>query len=210
MKEALRASPMRTSSLLREELDREINREVEEVLVRARQQAESLLADAHLEQEHRLAQAGERLRQELVDRRRRALSRAELEGRNSLLQLKRELLDQVLAALRERYLDLARERPERLGELLWTFYLDGRRLLPRGPVRVRVGREGGSVRDRLAKEENAEVVNDERLHGLVMENTAGTIRCDYSLDAMLQRLRAEREADIESLLFGESHGSGKA
>jgi vacuolar-type H+-ATPase subunit E/Vma4 len=200
---------MRTSSLLREELDREINREVEEVLARARRQAESLLADARLEQEQRLSQAGERLRQDLADRRRRALSRADLEGRNSLLQLKRELVDQVLAAVRERYLGLARERPERLGEHFWTYYLDGRRLLPEGPVRVRVGREGESVRDRLAREENVEVVNDERLHGLVMENSAGTICCDYSLDAMLQRLRAEREADIEALLFGENHGSGK-
>jgi vacuolar-type H+-ATPase subunit E/Vma4 len=53
------------------------------------------------------------------------------------------------------------------------------------------------------------VVNDERLHGLVMENAAGTVCCDYSLDAMLHRLRAEREADIEALLFGENHGSGK-
>jgi V/A-type H+-transporting ATPase subunit E len=200
---------MRTSTLLREELDREIDREVEEVLARARRKAESLLADARLEQERRLAQAGERLRQELADRRRRALSRADLEGRNSLLQLKRELVDQVLAAVRERYLGLARERPERLGELFWTYYLDGRRLLPEGPVRVRVGREGESVRDRLAGEENVEVAADERLHGLVMENLAGTICCDYSLDAMLQQLRAEREADIEALLFGENHGSSK-
>lgn len=200
---------MRTSALLREELDREIDREVVEVLARARRQAESLLADARLEQAQRLAQAGERLRHELADRRRRALSRADLEGRNSLLQLKRELLDQVLAAMRERYLVLARERPKRLDELFWTYYLDGRRLLPEGPVRVRVGREGESVRDRLAREENVEVVNDERLHGLVMENAAGTVCCDYSLDAMLHRLRAEREADIEALLFGENHGSGK-
>lgn len=190
-------------------MDREIDREVVEVLARARRQAESLLADARLEQAQRLAQAGERLRHELADRRRRALSRADLEGRNSLLQLKRELLDQVLAAMRERYLVLARERPKRLDELFWTYYLDGRRLLPEGPVRVRVGREGESVRDRLAREENVEVVNDERLHGLVMENAAGTVCCDYSLDAMLHRLRAEREADIEALLFGENHGSGK-
>jgi len=200
---------MRTSSLLREELDREINREVEEVLARARRQAESLQADARLEQEQRLTQAGERLRKELADRRRRALSRAELEGRNSLLQLRRDLVDQVMVAVRERYLILARERPERLAELFWSYYLDGRRQLPEGPLRVWVGREGEAVRDRLSREKNVEVVTDERLHGLVMQNAAGTIRCDYSLDAMLQRLRAEREADIEALLFEENHGSGK-
>jgi len=201
---------MRTGSLLREELDREIDREVEEVLARARRQAETLLGDARLEQKLRLAQAGERLRQELADRRRRALSRAELEGRNSLLKLKRELVDQVLTAVRERHLSLARDRPERLGELFWTYYLDGLRLLPEGPVRVRVGKEGASVSERVEREENVEVVKEDRMHGLVMENAAGTICCDYSLDAMLHRLRAEREADIEALLFGENHGSGKA
>jgi hypothetical protein len=42
-----------------------------------------------------------------------------------------------------------------------------------------------------------------------MENAAGTVCCDYSLDVMLQRLRAEREADIEALLFEENHGGGK-
>lgn len=200
---------MMSESPLREELDREIDREVEEVLARARRQAEALLSDARLQQKQRLEQAGERLRQDLADRRRRALSRAELEGRNRLLQLRRELIDRLMAAARERYLGLARERPERLAELFWSYYLDGRRQLPEGTLRVRIGREGESVRDRLAKEKGVEVVADERLHGLLMENAAGSIRCDYSLDAMLQRLRAEREADIESLLFEENHGRGK-
>lgn len=207
MREGLAAEAMTTGSMLREELNRAIDREVEEVLERARRQADSLLADARLQQQKRLEQAGERLQKELSDRRRRALSQAELEGRNTLLRLRRELVDQVMEAARERYRQLIRERPERLGELLWTFYLLGRRQLPEGPVRVRIGREGEAIRDRLAGEKNIEVALDEHLHGLVMENAAGTIRCDFSLDLLLQRLRGEREADIENLLFEEADGS---
>jgi vacuolar-type H+-ATPase subunit E/Vma4 len=191
---------------LKGELEREIDREVEAILARARREGETLLADARLRREKLLSESRARLEQDLAARRRRAFSRAEMEGRNALLRLRRELVDRALAEAHRQAEAMAGERPERYAELLRSLLGAARRLLPPGPLRVRLGDGEGMLPARLQAEGAVEVSIEEGWLGLVAESADGTLRCDCSLETLLARLRSEREAEIEALLFEESNG----
>jgi vacuolar-type H+-ATPase subunit E/Vma4 len=185
--------------ILRDELQREIDQEVEEVLARARRKGESLLAETVRQNEAAARTAAEELAQELAAQRRRALQKAEMAGRNSQLRIRREEIEGTLALVRERLLSIEKEQADRFGELLARLFAEARDLLPPGAVRVRTG--SAALGERLAGEQGVAVALEPDLHGLVLESGDGRVRCDLSVEALLEALGAEREAELAALLF---------
>jgi len=188
---------------LKDELQREIDAEAEQTLARARRDAEAILAEARRRCESREREGLRRLEDELNVSRRRALARAELDGRNALLRLKREETDRVFAVTREQLAHMESTEPDRYTDILEHIFHSCRRMLPRGPVRARIGRGKEALRERLASEEGVEAVSDPDLHGVVLESSDGRLHCDGSLEGLLNSLRQERAAEIEGILFGD-------
>jgi V/A-type H+-transporting ATPase subunit E len=187
---------------LTEELARDIEREREQILARAQQEGEAMLAEARTEGGRLTAAAREKLSRELAAVRSRTLARAKVEGRNALLEIRREAIDRVMTEVRQRLLEMEAKDPGGYGDLLWSLYTGGRGALPEGSLRVRLGAGGQAIRNRLAEEAGvAEVTEASGLHGVVLESGDGRVRCDLSLDALLTRVRSEYEAELASLLF---------
>lgn len=191
-------------STFKDELFHEIDQEVEQILAAARHDAEALLGDARRRREAMEREALRRLEEELAVTRRRALARAELEGRNALLRLKRAAIDRVFAEARAKLDRLATEEPARYLDLLEAIFRSCRRLLPGGPVRVRVGPAQEGLCERLGcADKDIETVADPDLRGMLLETADGRLHCDGSIEGLLKSLRQEREAEIEGLLFGD-------
>jgi vacuolar-type H+-ATPase subunit E/Vma4 len=188
---------------LKDELLREIDAEIEQTLARAREDAEAIVAEARRRRETAEREGLRRLEDELGVARRRALARAELDGRNALLRMKREETDRAFAAAREKLTRMEADDPDRYVALLERIFRSCRRLLPSGPVRVRIGRGKEALRERLAREEGVEAVSDPDLRGVILESADGHLHCDGSLEGLLGSLRQERAAEIEGILFGE-------
>lgn len=192
--------------VLKNALSREIDQETETVLDRARQERERILEDARREADRRRRKARELLDRDLRIRRRRALARAQMEGRNALLDRKKREVNEVFEQARRRLLAMEKEEPERFGELLWNYFDLGRAQLPDEPLRVRLGPQSDVMEDRLRHREKVEVLLEDGLHGMILETADGRVRCDCRLETLLARLQEDREAEIEGILFGEEHG----
>lgn len=188
---------------LKDELLREIDAEVEQTLARAREDAEAIITEARRRRETREREGLGRLEDELNVSRRRALARAELDGRNALLRLKREETERAFAAAKEHLARMEADDPDRYLALLESIFRSCRRLLPPGPVRVRIGRGKEALRERLAREEGVEAVSDPDLRGIILESVDGRLHCDGSLEGLLSSLRQEKAAEIEGILCGE-------
>ena len=188
---------------LKDELLSEIDAEVEQTLARARQDAEAVVTEARRRRESREREGLSRLEDELNVSRRRALARAELDGRNALLRLKREETDRAFAAAREDLVQMESADPDRYTDLLERIFRSCRRMLPPGPVRARIGRGKEALRERLAGEEGVEAVSDPDLNGVILESADGRLHCDGSIEGLLGSLRRDRAAEIEGILFGD-------
>ncbi len=186
---------------LKKELQREIEAEAEQILAGARSKEEALVGDARIEGQARLEAARDQLGRELARRRSRALSRARLEVRNALLNLRYGELDEAFAEARRKLKAMTASEPDRFGELLWSLFAVGRTLLPAGPLRVRLGEGGDRVVRRIREQEGVTLRQEKGWHGLIIESKDGRVRCDYSLDFLLGRCRDELLAEIEEILF---------
>ncbi len=191
-------------TFLKEALLREIDAEVEKTLSDAWRDAEALVAEARRRSEAAERDTLRRLDEELELTRRRALARADLEGRNDLLRLKREETDRAFVAVRTELARMEAEEPERYLALLEAIFRTCRRLLPPGPVRLRAGRGKEALCDRLGCENGIEAVFDPGLRGMVLETADGRLHCDGSVESLLKSLRQEREAEIEAILFEDA------
>jgi len=193
-------------SSFKDELFQEIDQEVEQILATARHDADALMGEARRRREAMESEALRRLEEELSVTRRRALARAELEGRNALLRLKREAIDRVFAQARKELARMATEEPGRYLDLLEAIFHTCRRLLPPGPVRVRVGPGQEGLCERLGcADEDIETIADLDLRGMILETADGRLHCDGSIEGLLKSLRQEREAEIEGMLFGDGN-----
>jgi vacuolar-type H+-ATPase subunit E/Vma4 len=195
---------------LTDELTRDVDREIEEILARAQTEGEAIIAAAQAESERLRAKTAADLDRRLASERSRALAMAKVEGRNRLLETRKREIDAVLEEVRRRLLAMEKEQPERFDELMYGLFAGGRGLLPPGKIRVTAGAGRKNLQKRLAGEsEVVEIVEREDLHGIIMESANGRVRCDLSLDALLFRLRADREAELAVFLFEGKDEQGR-
>lgn len=194
---------MPLESTLREELEKEIAADVDAIHRRARQQGEALEAEASRWARERSAEEARHLEEECELRTRRTLTRVDLEQRNALLRLKHQELDRIFQLASERLAEMQKSDPESFCELMGKVFENCGRLLPEEPLRVRLGPGLEHLGETLASREDVTVASDPRIFGLVVEVEQGRLHCDGTIPRLLQRLRREREADLEKILFGE-------
>jgi len=187
---------------LREELRREIENEVEAIHRRAEEQGEALVAKAEHWSEQRTEEASRRLEEDCRLRLRRSLARAELEQRNEVLRLKRQAVDQVFQTARERLAEMQKEHAEAYEKRMSAVWESCRQLLPKKGLVVRLGPGLKKLGARLAAEDGVTVETDGQIFGLLVEAEEGRLHCDGSIPRLLERLRREREAELETILFG--------
>lgn len=199
---------MATRFVLKNALQQEIDREVEGIRQAADREAERVLEEARLQRKRMRKDAEEKAEREVEIRRRRTLSKTRLEGRNALLEIKREEIDDVFAEVRRALASLPTEAPQRYAEIVAALFRAGRAVLPEGPLRVRGGEAAAQALSPLLVEEAVDWVVEEELCGIILETPDGRLRCDDTLDALLQRIREEREAELEAMLFEEEHEPG--
>lgn len=195
---------MSPGSTLREELEKEIGAEVDSIRRRAAEQGESLVAEAERWERKRKEEAERHLSEECDLRSRRALARAELEQRNALLRRKREELDKVFQLAMERLADIRQSDTDSYSRLMGKVFENCRNLLPRTSLRVRLGPGLEDLERRLAKQEEVTVESDGELFGILVEADKGRVHCDITIPRLLGRLRREREAELEDVLFGDT------
>ena len=92
--------------------------------------------------------------------------------------------------------------PAGYAELMAGVFENCRTLLPEGPLRVRLGPGLEALGGRLAGQEGVSVEIDAQIFGLLVEVNEGRLHCDGTIPRLLQRLRREREAELETVLFG--------
>jgi vacuolar-type H+-ATPase subunit E/Vma4 len=199
---------MTSRFVLKTALQQEIEREAEDILEAARGEGERLLEDARNRREEILRDAKIKLERELEIRRRRVLSRSRLVGRNTLLEVKRREVDRVFEEVRRKLLAMAEEDPEEYGTILSALFRAARETLPEGPLRVRSGKTEKDLIGQAVGGKDVEFVVEEGLAGMILETGDGRVRCDDSLDALLHRIRSEREAEIERILFEDADETG--
>jgi vacuolar-type H+-ATPase subunit E/Vma4 len=187
---------------LREELRREIEDEVEAIRGRAEKQGEALVTKAERWSEQRTEEASRRLEEDCRLRLRRSLARAELEQRNEILRLKRQEVDQVFQMARERLTEMQKEHADAYEKLMSEVWENCRQLLPGKGLVVRLGPGLEKLGERLSAEDGVTVETDERTFGLLVEAEKGRLHCDGTIPRLLERLRREREAELEAVLFG--------
>lgn len=194
---------MASENDLENRLREQIDREVDDLLRRAREDGSALLARTREECERRLSSARKRFREEASLRRRRALARAELEGKNLLLRRRREEINRLFQEATEAIRHMEKNRPAEFAELLWSVFSSCRGMIPGETVRVRLGLGAEGILERLKKERGVEIETTEAFAGLLVESLDGHVHCDGSIEALLSNLRQEKEAELEEILFGE-------
>ncbi len=193
---------MPLESTLRDELQKEIEAEVDAIRRRAREQGEALEAEAGRWARERAAEEARRLDEECELRTRRTLARIDQEQRNALLRLRHQELDRVFQLAAERLARMQDTDPESYGELMARVFENCRKLLPEEPLLVRLGPGLENLGERLAAREDMTVATERQLFGLLVEVEQGRLHCDGTIPRLLQRLRQEREAELEAVLFG--------
>ena len=195
---------MPLEAALRDELQREIETEVAAVLRQAREQGEAMVSEAERWARELEAEDSRRLEEECALHTRRSLARIDLEQRNALLQLKEQELDRVFQEVNERLATLRDREPEAFNGIMAGVFDHCCRLLPEGPLRVRLGPGLEDLKRQLAGRKEVTLTEDPALIGLVVETENGRLHCDGTLPQLLRRLRRERGAELEAILFGET------
>jgi V/A-type H+-transporting ATPase subunit E len=200
---------MTTRFVLKDALQQEIDREAKSLREEARRKGEEVLEEARLRRETMKREAAQQLEQEVEIRSRRTLAKTRLEGRNALLQVKKRAIDRAFDEAGQSLTALAAARSDRYRELILALFQRARALLPKGPLRVRAGTAEAELLGPALKGRDIEVILEQGRHGILLETSDGRIRCDDSFQALLDRTRPEREAELEAILFEEDYEAGQ-
>lgn len=183
-----------------------LERVVDEILERGRQEAQAIEESARREREELLAEAekegealvAERARQaqaEAERERTRETARAELEARKIVLRAQKELLDEVLEAAKERL--RSRKDHEALLQALTEAY--------RGDVEGSLLRSNARDASSLRRLSGAEVRNDlDCLGGFVIESGGGSLRIDLTYESFLEEVWEDSVRELADTLWGEA------
>jgi vacuolar-type H+-ATPase subunit E/Vma4 len=193
---------MPLETIFRDELQKEIEMEVDAIRRRAQEQGEALEAEAGRWAREWVAEEARRLDEECELRTRRTLARIDQEQRNALLRLRQQEVDRVFQLAAERLVEMQTADPESYGELMAKVFENCLKLLPEEPLLVRLGPGLENLGKRLAASEGVTVAADGQIFGLLVEVEQGRLHCDGTIPRLLQRLRREREAELEVVLFG--------
>ena len=174
----------------------------DEILANARKQEDALLAEAKKEADKIMKEAQNSIAEfkqkteaetkrlaEMINRQETAS--AELESKKLILEAKKEAMESAF--------DEARKIVEKLSGKKREEYMN--RLLEKAKNDIEVDKVYCNKNDaRLVKGFKAE--SADIIGGIIAENKDGTVRVDYSFDALLQTIKENELQKISKLLFG--------
>lgn len=173
----------------------------EEILNSAKEQANSLIAEARKEAS-RIAKETEKKIEDLQAKsesetkkafdiiKRQELASAELENKKMLLEAKKQIIESVFAEARKKLENLDDKKREAIMK----------KLLEKAKSEMEAAKFYCSKRDaKLAKGMNVQAADI--IGGLIAENGDGTVRIDYTFDTMLQNIKERELQNISKLLF---------
>ena len=173
----------------------------EEILNSAKEQANSLIADARKESS-RTARETEKKIEELQSKseadtkraldmiRRQELASAELDNRKTLLEAKKQIIEAAFAEARKRLENLDDKKREVMME----------KLLEKAKSEIEAAKIYCNRKDaKFVK--GIDTLAADIIGGLIAENREGTVRIDYSFDTMLQSIKESELQSISKVLF---------
>ncbi len=173
----------------------------EEILNSAKEQSNSLLAEARKEANKIMREAENKIEEmkekndletkKILDMiKRQELASAELENKKMILEAKKQVIENVFSE--------AKKKLESLDDKKREAYV--KKLLEKAKSDIEVAHVYCNKRDiKFLKDFNAETA--EIIGGLIAENKEKTIRVDYSFETLLQSIKENELQDINKMLF---------
>lgn len=174
----------------------------EEVIRNAKEQANSLLAEARKEASRIMKEAEAKVdelkarseadaKKAIETMKKQELASSELDSRKLVLDAKKQAIENVIAD--------ARKKLEALDEKKRDAYV--KKLLDKAKKEIGVAYVYCSKKDaKFVKE--FEVINSDLFGGIIAENKEKTIRVDYSFETSLESIKEIELQNINKLLFG--------
>lgn len=173
----------------------------EEILNIAKEQANSLIAEARKES-NRITKETEKKIEEMQSKseaetkraldmiKRQELASAELENKKMLLEAKKQIIEAAFAEARKKLENLDDKKRETIIK----------KLLEKAKNEIEAAKIYCNKKDaKFVK--GMDVQTADIISGLIAENREGTVRIDYSFDTMLQSIKESELQNISKLLF---------
>ena len=173
----------------------------EEIIREAKEQASALIAEARKESSRLMKEAENKLdemkkksdaetQKTLEHLKRQELASAELESKKIILEVKKQLIEDVFAE--------AKKKLENLEEKKREAYIS--KLFDKTKADIEIGAIYCNKKDSKfvkVKTEDAEIIG-----GLIAENKDRTVRVDYSFETLIQSIKDNELQNISKILFG--------
>ncbi len=173
---------------------------VDDILWRGEKKAEEIKNQIDKEKEHKLDQIKKEKGREIKTMKNMILSQAKLEAKKKKLEIREEMITEVL--------DRAREEIEQMDPEEYKIYLqesiERADEIFHGKITLRCNKEAERLVDELAfdTDPDIEVKADlDTIGGIKAESETGSI--DFTFEANLERLKKELRKEISQILFKE-------
>ena len=176
---------------VKEEVIRNAKEQANSILAEARKEAGRIMKEAEAKVEEMKAKSEAETKKAIETLKKQELASAELDGRKLVLDAKKQAIDNAIAE--------ARKKLESLDDKKREQYI--KKLLEKAKNEIDVAYVYCSRKDaKFVKD--FEVINTDMLGGIIAENKEKTIRVDYSFETLLESIKESELQNISKTLFG--------
>tara|TARA_Y100000310_G_C20689121_1_gene821030 strand:- start:2166 stop:2720 length:555 start_codon:yes stop_codon:yes gene_type:complete len=179
---------------LKNQIMEEANKKVEGMLKKSKEEAEKTLAETNKDLKKHEENSRLNAEKMIQTAERKELAAGEFEGKKSLLDKKKEIIDLVVDEAKK---ELQKQKTSQKKALL-------QKLLKQAKKEIKVKRVIVDIKDKsLIKEKGVKVTTETLSGGLIAETDDGKIIVDMSFDTLLQQAKEENLQELSEVLFHE-------
>ena len=200
------------AELIIQEINREAEQKIQYILSEAQKEAERIKEEARKRAEARAEWILRKAQTQAETEKQRIIANARLEVRKKRLEVQEELIQEVIAALRERLAELSEEEyfPMLIDLTVKALEeLGGEACLVRSNEKTlkllesRLEEFRKSVTARLGRDVEISLGEPiSTIGGVIVEAPDGSVRVDNTFEARIERFESELRAEIAKALFG--------
>jgi len=180
-----------------EEILKKGEEEVSRIKSEAEEKAKSIISDARRKAEELLLKAREEAEKEIESIRRQEISSVNLEMKRELLNKKKDVLERVFEAVKERIKNMEKEEKR---EIL-------KKMVERnasGNMAIYSNKEDEEIVREIASELNLIYRgNVDCIGGVILESLDGNVRINLTFDDILKQVYEKKIGEVSRILFGE-------
>lgn len=177
---------------VKQEIKDHAEEEARKIVAEAKERAKKEMESAHAAVDNFETETQATLQKELELMDRRYEAAMKLAAKKVSLEKRKQLLDETYEEAKEAIKNLQKAEKIKLLSMLFD----------RAKKQGSVGKVYGAKQDLpLIKALNQQVAEEAILGGLVVENKEGTIRIDYSFDAIIKELQEKKLQNVAEILF---------